>query len=421
MRLMTVIFTALAMLLNFTVPVFGSLNKVPVPQLSSGGAILIDITTGQTLLAKNPDTPLEPASTTKIMTALIALERGNVNEIVTAGPSMLNQELTRGTRIYLEPGEQVTLDNLLYALLLNSANDAAVAIAEHIAGDVRGFAALMNAKAQEIGAMNTSVKNPSGLSENGHLTTARDLAMIGRFAYHNPAFRDYVQTQTKIIPRNKENIPTEMYNMNEFIWTDSTVTGMKTGYTSRAGNTYVATAERDGRALLGVVLNSPSKTGIYSDMRNLFEYGFTNFENVIYKPKGAALSNLVVGSTPVNLILTGEIIYTREIGSTAPPSISLYLLPIAPDLKEIIKDQVLTSVQILEEGMILNSFGLTADSSVVIPEGRTKKPLIWAPPIILIFLYILYRLYRRVSYLRRRRRRIARQIVARRYRDRDRY
>ncbi|HHY26651.1 MAG TPA: D-alanyl-D-alanine carboxypeptidase [Desulfitobacterium dehalogenans] len=418
MRLITVLFTALAMLLNFAAPVFGSPDKAPVPEVSSEGAILIDITTGQTLFAKNSDHPFEPASTTKIMSALIALEKGNLNDMVTAGPSVLNQELAQGTRIYLEPGEQVTLGNLLYALLLNSANDAAVAIAEHIGGDIQGFTDLMNAKAKEIGALNTSFKNPSGLSADGHLTTARDLAMIARFAYQNPVFRDYVKTKTKIIPRNRENIPAEMYNINEFIWTDPTVTGMKTGYTSSAGNTYVATAERDGRALLGVVLKSPSKTSIYTDMRKLFEYGFTNFENVVYKPKGTALSSLVVGDTPVNLILTDEIIHTREIGSTAPPDISFHVLPIASELKEIMKDQVLTSVQMVEGDMILNSFALMADSSVIPPQPSSKKSLNWGAPIILILFFLLYMVYRRVSYLRRHRR-IERKMTAGKYRDRD--
>lgn len=418
MRIIAVLFTALAMLLNFALPVFGSPDKVPVPEISSKGAILIDITTGQTLLAKNPDHPFEPASTTKIMSALIALEKGNLNDLVTAGPSVLDQELAQGTRIYLEPGEQVTLENLLYALLLNSANDAAVAIAEHIGGDVQGFTDLMNAKAKEIGALNTSFKNPSGLSEDGHLTTARDLAMIARFAYQNPVFRDYVKTKTKIIPRSRENIPTEMYNINEFIWTEPTVTGMKTGYTTSAGNTYVATAERDGRALLGVVLKSPSKTSIYTDMRKLFEYGFTNFENVVYKPKGTVLSSLMAGDTPVNLILTDEIIHTREIGSTASPDISLHVLPIASELTEIRKDQVLATVQTVEGDRVLNSFPLLADSSVIPPQPPSEKPLNWTAPISLILLFLLYLVYRIVSYLRRRRS-IERKMTAGRYRDRD--
>jgi len=411
--LITILITTLALMLNLSAPTLASPNKLPVPEITSEGAILIDITTGQTLFAKNPDKQLEPASTTKIMTALIALEKGNLADMVTAGPSMLNPKLIQGTRIYLEPGEQMTLSDLLYALLLNSANDAAVAIAEHISGDVQAFADLMNAKAKEIGALNTTFKNPSGLSEEGHVTTARDLAMIARTAYQNPLLREYVKTKTKIIPRNREDIPTEMYNMNEFIWTEPTVTGMKTGYTSTAGNTYVATAERDGRALLGVVLKSPTKTGIYTDMRKLLEYGFTNFENVIYKPKGTALSNLVIHDTPVNLVLSEEIIYTREIGSTDPPNISLQVLPIASELNEIIKDQVVTNVQVLEEGLVLNSLALKADSTVVPSPQSDKNSLIWAP-IILVLLYITYKIHRKITILKRKRRRMARRMAAKR-------
>ncbi|MGI5901356.1 MAG: D-alanyl-D-alanine carboxypeptidase family protein [Desulfitobacteriia bacterium] len=419
MRLITVLFTVLTLLLNSPILVFGSSNKVPVPIISSEAAILIDITTGQTLFAKAPDKPFEPASTTKIMSALVALEKGQLNDIVTASPSVLDKDLARGTRIYLEPGEQMTLGNLLYALLLNSANDAAVAIAEHIGGNVQGFVDLMNEKAKEIGAFNTHFKNPSGLSEDGHLTTARDLAMIARFAYKNPVFRDYVRTKTKVIPRNRLGIPTEMYNMNEFIWTDPTVTGMKTGYTSSAGNTYVATAERDGRVLLGVVLKSPTKTSIYTDMRKLFEYGFTNFENVIYKPKGTALSRIMVGDTPINLILTEDIIYTREIGNTARPDISIHVLPISPAPEKVIKGQVLTNVQIIEEDKVLNSFALTADNSAVLSQPPGKKVFKWAAPIIVILLFFLYIRSRRVSAIKRKREILRRKIKAGKSRNRD--
>ncbi|NLL52957.1 MAG: D-alanyl-D-alanine carboxypeptidase [Peptococcaceae bacterium] len=413
MRLITILITTLALLLNMPAAVLASPEKLPVPEIYSEGAILIDITTGQTLFAKDPDKQFEPASTTKIMTALIALEEGTLSDMVTAGPSMQNPKLIQGTRIYLEPGEQMTLSDLLYALLLNSANDAAVAIAEHISGDVQTFAGLMNNKAKEIGALNTTFKNPSGLSEEGHVTTARDLAIIARTAYQNPLLREYVKTKTKIIPRNREGIPTEMYNMNEFIWTEPTVTGMKTGYTSTAGNTYVATAEKDGRALLGVVLKSPTKTAIYTDMRKLLEYGFTNFENVIYKPKGTSLSNLIIHDTPVNLILSEEIVYTREIGSTAPPNISLEILPVASELKEIMKDQVVTTVQVLEEDMVLNSLALKADSTVVPSPQSEKNSLIWAP-IILVLSYITYKIHRKITILKRRRRRMARRMAAKR-------
>jgi len=412
LRIIATLFTALFLLFNLATPLSASPEKLPVPELISEGAILIDITTGQTLYAKNPDRQFEPASTTKIMTALIALEQGNLGDMVTAGPSMLNPELIQGTRIYLEPGEQLSLSDLLYALLLNSANDAAVAIAEHISGDVQSFAALMNARAKEIGALNTTFKNPSGLSEEGHLTTARDLAMIARTAYQNPLFREYVKTKTKIISRNKEGIPTEMYNMNEFIWTEPTVTGMKTGYTSTAGNTFVATAEKESRALLGVVLKSPTKTSIYTDMRKLLEYGFSNFENVVYKPKGTILSNLMISDSPVNLILGEDIIYTREIGSTAPPDISLKILPVASDIKEVIKDQVITNVQVIEEGMVLNSFALKADTTVLPPPPADKKSYVWLPVVILVLLYLTYKIHRKITVMKRRRRRMARRMAA---------
>lgn len=244
----------------------------PPPAIVGETAILMDMKTGQVIYEKDADRPMEPASTTKILTAIVALEKGHLDDWVTASERV---PLTEGTRIYMEAGESIRLEDLLYAMMLNSANDAAVAIAEHLAGTVAEFAKLMNEKAQEIGAKNSHFVTPNGLSAKGHYTTARDLALIARYAMQNPKFREIVAAKERPLPREeKRDGVKHLYNQNELLWRYAGATGVKTGYTSTAQMTIVASAERDGRELLAVVLKSQGKN-IWTDAANLLDYGFT--------------------------------------------------------------------------------------------------------------------------------------------------
>ncbi len=251
-------------------------QPVSGPSISGYAAVLIDASTGNIIFEKNADVKMEPASTTKIMTAIIALERGNLSDIVVTG---VNPTLAEGTRIYLEEGEKLTLEQMLYALLLNSANDAAIAIAEHIAGDVQSFVDMMNEKAREIGAYNTIFLNPSGLTEDGHLTTANDLAIITRYALKNlPEFRKMVATKNLTIPWQGNDWDRQLINLNKLLWNYDGADGVKTGYTSSAGQTLVATATKDGWQLIAVVLKSQSRSSLWKDAQNLLDYGFNNFQ-----------------------------------------------------------------------------------------------------------------------------------------------
>lgn len=252
-----------------------SAQTMDLPSHIQGESVyLMNLQSGQVLYSKNPDEKLAPASTTKIMTALIALELGNLNDIVTASKTMLDNKIVYGTQIYLTPGERMPLKDLLYAVLLNSANDAAVAVAGHIGGNLPHFVNLMNERAKELGMTNTHFMNPTGLTEEGHYTTAHDLALLARVAYQNPVFREYIKTKTYTIPRAKANVPTVMVNENKLLWRDPNVNGMKTGYTAAAENCLVATATRDGQQLVGVILKSPGGN-LFSDMEELLNYGFS--------------------------------------------------------------------------------------------------------------------------------------------------
>jgi len=357
-------------ILSFT-PIANAQNSDP-PTVRGEGAYLIDVLSGQALFMKNPDEQLAPASTTKIMTGLLAIENGNFNDIVTASSTMLNNKLVYGTQIYLEPGEKLAFEDLLYATLLNSANDAAVALAEHVGNDLPHFVEMMNQRAQDIGASQTHFVNPSGLTETGHVTTAHDLALIARVAYQNPVFAQYVRTKTQPISRSKENVPVLMVNENKLLWRDSAVDGIKTGYTAAAQNCLVASASKDGRQLIGVILKSPGRE-IYTDMQNMFEYGFTQFENTIVKPAGAVISTITVNSEPVDLILDRPIYMTQKI-SEQQATLNLRVSPKSnSQLTSVEAGQVVAQVEVLEGETHLDTFPLITSKSVQ-PEPA-KKPL----------------------------------------------
>lgn len=245
------------------------------PSLTAEGAILVDADTGQVLYEKQADEPFYPASITKILTAIVAIENGRLDDVVTVSEEAVRAD---GTRVYLVAGEQKTLQELLYAMMVNSGNDAAVAIAEHIAGSVEAFASMMNQKAADLGATNSHFVNPSGLHDEHHYTTARDMAIIARYAMRNPIFRDIVGTKT--MPWNGDEWQSQLVNHNRLLWQYDGATGVKNGYTSKAKQTFVATAKRGETELLAVCLKAPSQAAMYNDLKALLNYGFEAFETI---------------------------------------------------------------------------------------------------------------------------------------------
>ncbi len=269
----------LSLIMSF-IPVYGDEPAVTAPS-----AILIDGKTGKVLYEKNADEKHYPASTTKVMTGLLAVEHGKMDDIVTIGknPPLIERG---SSQIYLITDEQLTMEQLLYAMMLESANDAAVAIAEHISGSVEEFAKLMNAKAKELGATNTNFVNPNGLHDDNHYTTARDLAMIAKYAMTLEKFRNVVKEVKYTIPKtNKQEERNYITNSNKLIWKTydkfryEYATGIKTGYTVKAKQCLVGGAKKGDIELISVVMGAEGQN-IYSDTINLFEYGFANFQNV---------------------------------------------------------------------------------------------------------------------------------------------
>jgi len=264
----TVFFLVLSILLLGAVPVYAQ------PGITGKSAVLIDTASGQVLFDQNKDEKLPPASTTKILTAIIAIESGRLDEMVTVGP---NPPKVDGTKVYLEEGEKLQLRQLVLAAMIHSANDAALAIAEYLAGSQEEFAKLMNAKAKEIGAQNSNFITPHGLSQEGHYTTAYDLALIGRYAMRNETFRQIAGS--KILDWQGKAWQTRLININRMLWNYDGATGIKTGYTTEAKSTIVTSAVRDGRSYLAVVLGSPGNA-VWDDAEALLDYGFANYQQI---------------------------------------------------------------------------------------------------------------------------------------------
>ena len=235
--------------------------------IDARAAVLIDAASGRILYAQNENEMLPMASCTKIMTALLALENSSLEETVTAGK---NAHGVTGTSIYLSEGESLSMEQMLYGLMLRSGNDAAVAIAEHIAGSVEKFCEMANARAKELNA-DASFVNPHGLDASGHKASALGLARIMRRALQIEDFRTITGTRKKIIPWVGNEYSRVLENKNRLLSTYEGTTGGKTGYTSKAGRCLVFSAEREGLELIGVVLNCYTW---FDSAEKLLDYGF---------------------------------------------------------------------------------------------------------------------------------------------------
>lgn len=240
--------------------------------LSAESAALIDVTSGRILYSKNGTKKMRIASLTKTMTAIVAIESGKLNDVVTVPQEAVGVE---GSSIYLKKGEKLTLEELLYGLMLRSGNDAAVTIATHVGGSLPGFVYMMNEKAAMIGMSHTNFTNPHGLDDsNMHYSTAEDMAKLSAYALRNPVFRQIVSTKVKDISWEGEQWDRRLLNKNKMLHLYEGADGVKTGYTKLAKRCLASSATRDGRQLATITLNAPDD---WNDSAKLLDYGFANF------------------------------------------------------------------------------------------------------------------------------------------------
>lgn len=294
----------IAILLILNMSCLPTISLAEPPENSARAAVLMEVETGRVLYEKNPHEKLPMASTTKIMTAILALENSQLSDIVTVSSNASGVE---GSSLYLAVGERLTMEQLLYGLMLRSGNDAAVAIAEHVGKSQEGFADMMNKKAREIGAINTHFMNPHGLHHENHYTTAYDLALLSTYAMGTSSFRKIVSTKYYKIPWQGQPWDRVLMNKNALLWNYEGAEGIKTGYTKAARRCLATAAVRNDMELVAVVLDCQPW---FDDSATILNYGFSHYEMKKIFTRGESLGEIPVKNgfdKKVDIILKDDI------------------------------------------------------------------------------------------------------------------
>ncbi len=288
----------------------------------AAGAVLMDAESGRVLYGHDAHKPRLIASTTKLMTALVAVERaGDLDETVTVKGEWLGSE---GSSIYLKAGEEITLRGLLYGLLLQSGNDAAMVIACHTAGSMEEFVELMNRRAAELGMKDSSFANPSGLDHENHYSTPYDMALLARACLNNSTVAELCATKSVTVGTRT------FVNHNKLLWRCEGCVGMKTGFTEKAGRTLVSAAVRDGQTLICVTLNDGDD---WNDHRKLLDYGFRTYPRQVLCRAGEVLGAVAVEGSLIPTMpvaAKGELGYPLKAGEQLVPEVELLRSATAP-------------------------------------------------------------------------------------------
>ncbi|HDK7175087.1 TPA: D-alanyl-D-alanine carboxypeptidase [Clostridium botulinum] len=294
-------------------------------KIAADGVVLMDSKTGKIIYSKNPDKPYPPASTTKIMTALLTLERGNLDDIVTIGRK---PPLAEGSKIYILEGEKIKVRDLLYGLLLASANDCAEALAEYLSGSLDNFSKDMNKRAKELGCTSTNFVNPSGLYNDKHRTSARDLAIIMNELAKQPEYSKIATTLSyNIPPTNKSKEKRPLWNENRLIQKHSHFyyngcEGGKTGYTVQSDHSYVASVNKNNHRLIVALVHDKEKN-FFDDAVKLFNYGFNNFTlNLLYS-KDSYVTTYTNDDLKVPLYASEDFYYLKSKDDNTAPDLKL--------------------------------------------------------------------------------------------------
>ncbi len=324
----------------------------PPEDISARSAVLVDKASGRLLYEKNGFEKLPMASTTKIMTALLVIQNCKLTDVVTVSPTAAGVE---GSSLWLEVGEELTVEQLLYGLMLKSGNDAAVALAEHTAGSVDAFVVMMNAKAKEIGMFNTSFETPNGLDGENHYTTAYDMAVLTRYAMTLPAFRNIVATKEIRIPWGGYEWDRVLKNHNKLLWQCQGCTGVKTGFTKKAGRCLVSTVMRDGRELIAVTLNDPDD---WNDHQRLYDFGFEDFVTARLTKAGQLWETITVQGMELGLVCGRDFITSLRVGEEEGLEYRVEYKDITLPIKS---GQTVARLYIFSEGEFLGGVNLNAD------------------------------------------------------------
>lgn len=327
------------------------------PVIEAASAILVDADTGTVLYQHNADERRPLASLTKLMTALLILEQGKLDELVTASEDTAQCPESS----LLEPGEQIPMNHLLQAILIKSANDGALAAAQHVSGSEEAFVEEMNLKAAQLGADNTHFANPHGLYHPNHYSTARDIALIARHAVNNRTFCHIVKTKRMLIPWPGHPHPRVLRNRNKLLWKMPSADGIKTGYVKESGKCLVASATRQGWKLIAVLLDSKQ---LWEESAALLDYGFSHFRHLVFARRGQVVATVPLrrGAEPeLPLLATDQLSAVLEKGKNRPLQTSLQVGKIkAP----VVAGQRLGQLRLMSGESTLESVDLVAGKNI---------------------------------------------------------
>ena len=391
-------------LLQFIIFSSPSFADSEILETYSPSCILMDAKSGKILYEKNSNEVRYPASTTKIMTAILTVENCNLSDVATVSHNAIYSVPVSYSHASLKEGENLTIEQLLNVLLIPSANDAAFVLAEHISGSVEEFANLMNQKAKEIGCLNTHFVNPNGIHNKDHTSTAYDLALMGKYAMQNNTIREIVSKTTYALPAtNKYSKTDRVFNTTNDLIVENNSTakdnyyypyaiGIKTGYTTNAGSCIIAAAEKDDIELIVVVLGGEStSSGLsqrYLDCINLFNYGFNNY-HTLHEANSILKQISIWGATSetkdLNLVIKDKIsIFTNEISdlNNLEPEIILNENLKAP----IAANSIVGKISYTFDGQTYSS-DLIAETEVV---SSNFLPILFRILLIFITIYLLY-------------------------------
>lgn len=311
-------------------------------------AALIDVESGRLLYSSNGDQPMRIASLTKIMTAIVAIEHGNLTDMVKTTRRAVGRE---GSSIYLKLGEEMSLSNLLYGMMLRSGNDAATAIAEHVGGSEEGFVYLMNEKAAQIGLANSHFMNPHGLDIEGHYSTANDLAKLTAYALKNEVFAEIVRTKEKSAPNPNEKWQYRWHNKNKMLNMYEGADGVKTGYTKKALRCLVSSATRNGQKLAAVTINDGDD---WADHRKLLDWGFQHYPLYTIASKGEEIAGYpyVVGQSFYYPLASDEEGGIQKKLTLIDPNSTAYQLGERGKLEIFVNERLVGAVPVYEQGNV---------------------------------------------------------------------
>lgn len=385
--------------------IFIFLPKVNATELNtySSASLLMDLNTGKVLYEKNIDQKMYPASTTKVMTAILVLENCNLDDVAIVSKNAATSITGGYVTANLKVDEELTIEQLLYVLMVGSSNDAAIVLAEHVSGSTENFAVLMNEKAKEIGCLSTNFVNPNGMHDENHYTTAHDLALIARYAMKNETFKELASTRVYRLPATNKysrddrlfSTTNDLINKNSsFYYKDAT--GVKTGFTTPAGNCLIASASKNNLNLLTVVLGAESSDNRYIDTKALFDYGFETYSMKQIISSGGVVHTVTVknGSSDtknLDAVVSEDInalIKKEDESSVILPEITLNNKLKAP----IQKGEIIGSVKYVIEGVEYEA-NLIASHDVYVSMAFTYTLIVIG--ILLLILFMYYKLIKK--------------------------